>query len=211
VGVGGEEVGEEEVADLEKLGDGFAVIAGDTGSEILRSLDAAGSGFDGKAGDGDGSTGAARVGVEDLIVNNDGLRGIGSERRRRARDYGDGLKDGGKLRESEGEGFLFGGDESEIDGNGEKGRKAGGEMVGAGEEMVEDEMTLGVGEGFGDSGGGGGVMECEMGVGGGNAGRIEDGAGELSLEFGREEKEAKEGEEAKEVKEGGGSRIGHGQ
>ena len=54
-------------------------------------------------------------------------------------------------------------------------------------------------------------MECEMGVGGGNAGRIEDGAGELGLEFGREEKEAKEGEEVMEVKQGGGSRIGHGE
>jgi hypothetical protein len=97
VGVGGEVVREEEIADLKKLCDGFAVIAGYTGSKILRSLDAAGSGFDGKAGDGDGSTGAARVGVEDLVVDDDGLRRIGSEGRGRARDYGDGLKDGSKL------------------------------------------------------------------------------------------------------------------
>ncbi|MGB9433320.1 MAG: hypothetical protein WBQ89_13840, partial [Candidatus Acidiferrum sp.] len=79
------------------------------------------------------------------------------------------------------------------------------------EEMVEGEMTLGVGEGFGDWGVRGGVMEFEMGVGGGNAGGIEDGTGELGLEFGREEKEAKEGEEVMEVKQGGGSRIGHGE
>ena len=39
-------VGIEEIADLIELGDGLAVIAGDTGREILRRLDAAGRGFD---------------------------------------------------------------------------------------------------------------------------------------------------------------------
>jgi hypothetical protein len=106
---------------------------------------------------------------------------------------------------------LFRGDESEIDGDGEEGRGAGGEMVGAGEEMVEEEMALGVGEGFGDWGVGGGVLEFEMSAGDGNAGGIEDGTGELGLEFGGKEKEVKESEEVEEAEGGVGSRIGHGE
>src|SRR5262249_38400390 len=57
--VGGEIVGIEKVADLVELGDGLAVISSNTGSEILRSFDAAGCGLDGETGDRNGDTGTA--------------------------------------------------------------------------------------------------------------------------------------------------------
>lgn len=90
VRVGGEVVRVEEIADLEELRDGLAMIGGDSGSEILRGFDAAGSGFDGEARERDGSAGAAGVRVEELVVNDDGLRRVGSEGRRRRSDHGDG-------------------------------------------------------------------------------------------------------------------------
>jgi len=184
VSVGGEIVGKKKIAYLEKLGDGFAVIAGYTGSEILRSFDTAGSGFDGKPGDGNGSTGAAGIGVEDLIANDDGLRWIGGERRRRGGNNSDGLEDGGELCELEGEGFLFVGGESKIGGDGEEGRRVRGEMVGGRCEIGEKEMTLGVGGGFGDARGGSG--ELEMGIGNRRGFGIEERAGELGLRNGNE-------------------------
>ena len=96
MGVGGKIVGIEKIADLVELRDRLAVISGDARSEILRGFDAAGSGFDGKAGDRDGDAGAAGIGVEDLIVDDDVLGGIGSERGRSGgAGDGDGLAERG--------------------------------------------------------------------------------------------------------------------
>ena len=192
VGVGGEIVGEEEIADLEELRDGFAVITGNAWSEILRGFDAAGSGFDGETGDGDGSARAPGIGVEDLVVDDDGLGGIGGERRGRRSNDGDGLEDGGELLELEDEGFLLGGGEREGKSDGSEGWGIGGETVAGGRDGVEMEEALGVGGGFGD-GGVGDVEKLEMGVGDGGTAGIEDGAGE----YGR--KLMSGGHEAKEV------------
>jgi len=63
VGVGREIVGIEEIANLEILRNRLAVVAGNSGSEVLRRFDAAGRGFDGQSRDGDGCARASGVGV----------------------------------------------------------------------------------------------------------------------------------------------------
>ena len=74
VRVGGQIVGIQKVADLEVLRNGLAMVAGDSGSEILRRLDASRGGFDGKARNGDRRARAAGIGVEHLVMNDDALR-----------------------------------------------------------------------------------------------------------------------------------------
>src|SRR5208337_5478011 len=54
VSVGREIIRVEEIADLKKLGDGLAVVAGHARREVLRGFDSSGGGLDGKAGNGDG-------------------------------------------------------------------------------------------------------------------------------------------------------------
>ena len=113
MGVGGEIVGIEKIADLVELRDGLAVISGDAGREILRGFDAAGCGLDGEAGNRDGDAGATGIGVEDLIVDDDVFGGIGSERGRSGgAGDGDGLAEGGDFAElnRDFDGIFFGGD-----------------------------------------------------------------------------------------------------
>ena len=105
--VGGKIVGEKKIADLEELRDGFAVIASDSGGEVLRGLDASGGGFDGEAGNGDGSAGTSGIGVENFIVNHNALRGVGSERRGRGGNDGDRLYGGCDLLKLEVERLLL--------------------------------------------------------------------------------------------------------
>src|SRR5208283_2906739 len=69
VRVGGEIVGNQVASHLEIGGDGFAMISCYAGREILRSLDASGCGLDGYARNGDGRSGAAGIGVECLLAN----------------------------------------------------------------------------------------------------------------------------------------------
>ena len=77
MGVGGEVIGQEVFAHLEKLGDGLAVISGHTGCEILRRLDAAGGRLDGIAGNGDGRARPSGIGVEQIGAGEDFDGGIG--------------------------------------------------------------------------------------------------------------------------------------
>src|SRR5580698_7650257 len=53
------------------------MIAGHSGSKVLRSLDAPRSGFDRQPWNGDGRSGPSRIRVEHLIVNEDAARRIG--------------------------------------------------------------------------------------------------------------------------------------
>jgi hypothetical protein len=64
VRVGGQIVGYEVAAYGNVLGDGFAVISGDAGGKLLRRFYAAGGGFDGVSGDGNGRAGTAGIGIE---------------------------------------------------------------------------------------------------------------------------------------------------
>ena len=68
VSVGAQVVREQETAHLDECGDGLTVISGYSRREVLRSFDAAGCTFDWQTGDGDGSAGAAGVGVEKFIA-----------------------------------------------------------------------------------------------------------------------------------------------
>ena len=76
VRVGAQIVGHQEAADLDELRDGLAVIAGHARSEILRRLDAARCGLDGQPGNRDRRAGAARIGVQDLLANQNSLRRV---------------------------------------------------------------------------------------------------------------------------------------
>jgi hypothetical protein len=62
---------------LDELGDGLAMVAGDAGGEVLGRLDASGGGFDGQAGDGNGSAGTAGVRVKKIVADLDALRRVG--------------------------------------------------------------------------------------------------------------------------------------
>ena len=75
--VGGKVVGQQITADGNELGDWLAMISGNPGCEILRRLDASGCGLDGVAGNGNGRSGTAGVGVDQVLLNEDFFRGIG--------------------------------------------------------------------------------------------------------------------------------------
>ena len=77
MGVGGEIVRDEITTDGDVLRDGFAVVAGHAGGEVLRSLDASGGGLDGQAGDGDGRARTAGVGVQQLLAHHHFLGRVG--------------------------------------------------------------------------------------------------------------------------------------
>ncbi len=83
MGIGGEVVWIEKITDLKVLSDGFSVIPGNARSKILRGLDSSRCGFNGKSGDRDRSAGPTGIRVQHLVVNDDALRGIGSQKRRR--------------------------------------------------------------------------------------------------------------------------------
>src|SRR5579862_1573247 len=77
VGVGGKVVRNEVTADLDELRDRFAVIAGHAGRKILWGLDAAGSGLDGIAGNGNRCAGSAGIGIQQIGAGENLNGGIG--------------------------------------------------------------------------------------------------------------------------------------
>jgi hypothetical protein len=87
----------EKVADLKELSDGLAVVAGNARREVLGRFDSSGGSLDGKAGNGDGRSRAARIRVQNLVVDDNALRGIGRRDRRRRSDNSNRLVDGGEL------------------------------------------------------------------------------------------------------------------
>ena len=104
-------VGIKEAADLEVLRDGLTVISGYAGREILRRLDSARGGFDRQSGNGDRSTRSSGIGVQNLIMNDNGLRGIGRLQRRNGSNDRHLLLQGYDLLELQGDlGRLAGGD-----------------------------------------------------------------------------------------------------
>src|SRR5579872_7009742 len=77
VRVGAQIVRDEIGADLEILGNRFPMIAGDTRREILWGFYAAGGGFDRQTRNRNGRARAARVGIENLLPDENPLRRIG--------------------------------------------------------------------------------------------------------------------------------------
>ena len=73
-------IGIEKITNLIELRDWFAVIACDSGRKVLRRQNSSGSGSIGRSGDRDRRSRAPRIGVENLIMNNDALGWIGHER-----------------------------------------------------------------------------------------------------------------------------------
>jgi len=73
------------------------VVAGNARREVLGRFDSSGGSLDGKAGNGDGRSRAARIRVQNLVVDDNALRGIGRRDRRRRSDNSNRLVDGGEL------------------------------------------------------------------------------------------------------------------
>src|SRR5215472_10726126 len=77
VSIGGKVIRIEKIANLEVLRHRLTVVAGDSGSKVLRRLDASGSCFNRQTWDRDGSARPAWIGVEHVIMDHEVLRGIG--------------------------------------------------------------------------------------------------------------------------------------
>src|SRR5271165_4970228 len=87
VSIGRQIVGYQERPNLEVLRDGLAVVSGHARSEVLRRLDSSRRGLDGQARNRDRRARPPRIGIQDLIVNEDTSRRIGGRDRRRGSYY----------------------------------------------------------------------------------------------------------------------------
>ena len=76
--IGRKIIRKEKVTYLEELRDGFAMVSGYTGRKILGSLDSARCRFDRETRKRNGSARPAGISIENLVVDNHALRGIGS-------------------------------------------------------------------------------------------------------------------------------------
>src|SRR5208282_1011044 len=76
VRIGGEVVGNEVASDLDVGSNGFAMVSRNARCEILRSFDAAGRGFNGKARNGDRRARTPWIRVERFLAKQQTLRGI---------------------------------------------------------------------------------------------------------------------------------------
>src|SRR6516164_9425347 len=90
-------VGEKEVADFKVLGNRLSVVASHTWRKVLRSFNSPRGRLNGQTGYGDWCAGPPRIGVQYLVMNDDGLRRVGSQHRRSRGNYGDDLENGNEL------------------------------------------------------------------------------------------------------------------
>src|SRR5208283_3034020 len=150
VSVGREVVGIEEIADLKELGDGLAVVAGNTRRKVLRRFDSSGGGLDGKAGNGDGRSRPSRIRVQYLVVDDNALRGIGRHDRRRRGDNRDRLVDGRELLELQAHLLLLAWADGHVLDHGDERRRLSDQLVNTGIESVQSKTALLVAVSFAD-------------------------------------------------------------
>ena len=97
----------------------------------------------GRPGNRDGRSRPAGIGVQHLVVDDDALRGIGSQDRRRRSDNGDRLLDRDELLELQLDPILCGSDRNICD-HRNKGWRLGSQFIIAGRNSLQNEVSLNV-------------------------------------------------------------------